>query len=1084
MSEYPPSAPVEKKFFTSGVTVLLFFVAMGLIAIALRLFQGLGAVTNLNNQSPWGIWIAIDVVSGVALAAGGFTTCALVYVLQRKHFAAVLRPALLTAVLGYTFVVLALIVDIGRWWNIWRPMISWNGNSVLFEVAMCVMFYLTVLYVEFIPLVAERFMGKVNLPGSLARFNKAAEKALDLADRVLGRVMWFLIISGIVLSCLHQSSLGALMLIAPSKMHPLWYTPLLPLLFLLSAIAVGLPMVIFESVASAKALGREVESDVLSGLARLLPFLIGLYLAVKIGDLLVRGAWVHLFANTPQALSFWIELVFGLVIPFVMLLLQSVRRSPGWLFWASTFFILGVLLNRINVFWVSYRSPYQEVAYSPAVGEWAVTIGFGAALILGYKIGVRIFPVLKAESSTRKSLVCGLFLLLPFLWSGQCVAAEKPDANQTSVGLPVTSIENAKPLLILESTLIKESGDLYGPVRFMHRRHAQLVQDCTVCHHRMPREEGDDYGVVSDRAAMAKGNILPVACNKCHSQPWPAKQIHKPVLKGAYHQMCLGCHRESAQKAGYPSPDKIRQMFSGRVIQQVGRAPTDCRSCHAPSVPPHRDLVKLNANVEPEQVTASCLSCHMRQGQEILKSSHWLWQGPSPYALDHEKRNDLGKRRLGLDNSLVSAGPNLPTCTRCHIGYGWRDEKFDFKDPKRVDCLVCHDTTGKYRKADFSAGLSAKGLDLAEIAKQVGRSSRSACGSACHFSGGKADFLAHGGLSSGLKAPERKVDVHMAVDGANMVCQDCHHTRAHQVSGGGIAAAPSEGDMACSSCHSQNPHPKQRQLASHLNRHTDHLACQTCHIPVYAKGQPMSVRWDWSATGASRAVHQPATSESGPWGSKVWMASDITPVYRWFNGKVLRYLPGDPVKTQERVDLNLPQGDLVDPGAKISPFLVRSGRQPVDAQSHVLLVPRWPVNGKELDWNSALAEGMQQSNLPYSGQYDFVETAFYQSVAHEVPPKDQALSCRGCHSALAEAPACGRCHQAKEGWDFETLAAKGSAASLQAQTVQPRLNFRALGYADDPLRSGGRFTKLPLAVLEPQQAGAPEKQSSQKKGAK
>jgi hypothetical protein len=142
------------------------------------------------------------------------------------------------------------------------------------------------------------------------------------------------------------------------------------------------------------------------------------------------------------------------------------------------------------------------------------------------------------------------------------------------------------------------------------------------------------------------------------------------------------------------------------------------------------------------------------------------------------------------------------------------------------------------------------------------------------------------------------------------------------------------------------------------------------------------------------------------------------------------------------------------------------------------------VNGKELDWNSALAEGMQQSNLPYSGQYDFVETAFYQSVAHEVPPKDQALSCRECHSALAEAPACGRCHQAKEGWDFETLAAKGSAASLQAQTVQPRLNFRALGYADDPLRSGGRFTKLPLAVLEPQQAGAPEKQSSQKKGAK
>jgi octaheme c-type cytochrome (tetrathionate reductase family) len=1084
MSDHPASAPVAKRFLTPGVTVLLFFVAMGLIAIILRLFQGLGAVTNLNNQNPWGIWIAIDVVSGVALAAGGFTTCALVYALQRKHFAVVLRPALLTALLGYTFVVLALIVDIGRWWNIWRPMINWNGNSVLFEVAMCVMFYLTVLYIEFIPLVAERFMGKVNLPGSLARFNKTGERALAIADGILGRVMWFLIISGIVLSCLHQSSLGALMLIAPSKMHPLWYTPLLPLLFLLSAIAVGLPMVIFESVASAKALGREMESDVLAGLARLVPFLIGLYLTVKIGDLLVRGAWVHLFACTPQAMSFWVELVFGLVVPFVMLSLQSVRRSPGWLFWASTFFILGVLLNRINVFWVSYRSAYQEVAYFPAVGEWAVTIGFGAALILAYKIGASIFPVLKAEGSAKNSLACVLFLLVPLAWSTQCLAAERPAASETPVVLPVTSIENAKPLLILDSPVIRESGDLYGAVRFMHRRHAQLVQDCTVCHHRMPREEGDDYGVLSDPATIGKGNILPVACNKCHSQPWPAKQIHKPGLKGAYHQMCLGCHRESAQKAGDPSPEQIRQMLSGRVTQQVGRAPTDCRSCHAPYVPPHRDLVKLSANAEPEQITASCLSCHARQGQEILKSSHWLWQGPSPHAGGQERRNDLGKRRLGVDNSLISAGPNLPVCTRCHIGYGWRDEKFDFKDPKRVDCLVCHDTTGKYHKADFSAGLPVKGLDLTEIAKQVGRSSRSACGSACHFSGGKADFIAHGGLSERLRVPDRKLDVHMAADGANMVCQECHHTRAHEVSGGGMAAAPSEGDMGCSSCHSQKPHPKQRQLASHLNRHTGHLACQTCHIPVYAKGHPMPVRWDWSATGDSNAAHQPAALESGPWGSKVWMASDITPAYRWFNGKVLRYLPGDPLKAQERADLNLPQGDLADPSAKISPFLVRTGRQPMDAVSHYLLLPKWPLNGKALDWNSALAEGTRQANLPYSGQYDFVETAFYQSVAHEVPPKDQALSCRDCHSALAEAPSCGRCHQAKEGWDFEALAAKGRAVFQTAGVVQPRMDFRALGYADDPLRSGGRFTKLPLAMPALQQTGAPEKRPALAKGVK
>jgi octaheme c-type cytochrome (tetrathionate reductase family) len=1074
VTDHPASAPVGKRFLTPGVTVLLFLVGMGLLAVALRLIQGLGAVTNLSNQNPWGIWIAIDVVSGVALAAGGFTTCGLVYVLQRKHFASVLRPALLTALLGYTFVVLALIVDIGRWWNIWRPMISWNGNSVLFEVAMCVMLYLTVLYIEFIPLVAERFRGKVKLPGSLARLDAVTEKSLALADRILGRVMGFLIVSGIVLSCLHQSSLGALMLIAPSKVHPLWYTPILPLLFLLSAIAVGLPMVVFESVASAKALGREVEADVLSGLSRLMPFLIGLYLAVKIGDLIVRGSWVHLFAHTPQAMSFWIELVFGIVTPFVMLLLKPVRRSPGCLFWASTFFILGVLLNRINVFWVSFRSPYREWTYFPAVGELAVTIGFAAALILAYRIIVSVFPVLKAERSDKGSLAWVLFLLVPLLWSAPCQAAGGYDTSQSAAARSGPPIEEAKPLLVLESPVIKESSDLYGAVRFMHRRHAQLVQDCTVCHHRMPREEGDDYGVPMELAAIVKNKILPVACHKCHSQPWPAKQLHKPGLKGAYHQMCLGCHRESAQKASAPSPGQIRQILFGRMTQQVGQAPVDCRSCHAPSVPPHRELVKLNANAEPEQVTAACLSCHRTQGREILKSSHWLWQGPSPHAVGQEKRNDLGKRRLGIDNSLISAAANLSSCTRCHIGYGWRGEKFDFKDPMSADCLACHDTTGTYRKGESSAGRPAKEVNLSEIAQRVGRPDRSACGRACHFSGSDADFLAHGGLSSQLKAPGRTLDVHMAVDGANMVCQDCHHTMAHQVSGGGMAAAPSEGDVTCTSCHSGKPHPTQRQLASHLNRHTDHLACQTCHIPVYAKGQPMPVRWDWAATGDSKVIHQPATPEPGPWGSKIWLASDITPAYRWFNGKVLRYLPGDLVNPRESVDLNLPQGDLADPGAKIYPFLIRTGRQPVDALFHYLLLPRWPLSGKGLDWDSALAEGMHQSNLPYSGQYAFAETAFYQSVTHEVAPKEQALSCRDCHAALTGVLSCGRCHQPKEGWDFQALTMKGSTASPPAQAGKPRLDFQALGYSDDPLRAGGRFTKLSLNTAGSLPAGPEE----------
>ena len=273
MSSVIASSPVTgKKFLTSGVLILLALMALGLVFLTIRFLFGIGKVSNLNNQFPWGIWIGIDVASGVALAAGGFTTGAIAYVFNRRQYQAVIRPALLTAMLGYTFVVLGLMVDIGRYWNIYSPMFNWNGNSVLFEVAICVMIYLNVLYIEFIPVVIERFKGRVHLPGFLAGLNKILEKILALAEALLGKVMFVLIIAGIVLSFLHQSSLGSLMLIAPYKVHPLWYTPILPLLFLLSAIAVGYPMVTFESLLVSWSLKRRPEMEVLTPLAKLCPF--------------------------------------------------------------------------------------------------------------------------------------------------------------------------------------------------------------------------------------------------------------------------------------------------------------------------------------------------------------------------------------------------------------------------------------------------------------------------------------------------------------------------------------------------------------------------------------------------------------------------------------------------------------------------------------------------------------------------------------------------------------------------------------------------------------------------------------------
>ena len=374
--------------------VMVALMGIGGAFVIARFLFGIGTVSNLNNQFPWGIWIGIDVASGVALAAGGFTTGAIAYVFNRNQYHAVIRPALLTAMLGYTFVVLGLLVDIGRSWAIWKPMLHWNFRSVLFEVAMCVMFYLNVLYIEFLPIVAERFKGQVNLPGPLAVLNAPIDGLLKLADRILPRIMWFFIIAGVVLSCMHQSSLGSLMLIAPTKLHPLWYTPMLPLLFLTSAIAVGYPMVVFEATLATTSLKLDSEMPVLTPLTRITIFLLGLYLALKVGDMVVRGTYVYLLDGTAQTNAFIVEMLLGVIVPWLMLLSPAVRQSRRLLFIACALIVGGVLVNRINVFVVGYRPPVSEANYFPAIGEILVTVGLIATLMFIYRFLVTHLPVL------------------------------------------------------------------------------------------------------------------------------------------------------------------------------------------------------------------------------------------------------------------------------------------------------------------------------------------------------------------------------------------------------------------------------------------------------------------------------------------------------------------------------------------------------------------------------------------------------------------------------------------------------------------------------------------------------------------
>ena len=394
MEAFHKPAQIQKKFFTPGVFVLILIALNGLIFLAGRFIFGIGAVTHLNDQYPWGIWIGIDVAAGVALAAGGFTSAALGHIMHRERFHAIVRPALLTAMLGYTFVAFAVFVDIGRWYFIWHPLVMWNGNSALFEVGICVMMYVTVLYVEFLPVVTERFIGHVKLVSFLSALNKPLDKFLRLLDRGLGKTIFIFIILGVVLSTLHQSSLGTLMVIAGPKMHPLWQTPILPLLFLLSAVSVGFPMVIFESMLASRSFGQKPEMEVLTPLGYTVAPLLGIYLAFKIGDMMVRETFVYLTQLNTASIMFTIEVVVGIIIPLRMFLSKKVLRSPSLLFTASALVIFGVLLNRIDNFVVAYTPPYSFGTYFPSIGEISVTLGFVAILVLLYRVIVINFPVI------------------------------------------------------------------------------------------------------------------------------------------------------------------------------------------------------------------------------------------------------------------------------------------------------------------------------------------------------------------------------------------------------------------------------------------------------------------------------------------------------------------------------------------------------------------------------------------------------------------------------------------------------------------------------------------------------------------
>jgi Ni/Fe-hydrogenase subunit HybB-like protein len=371
----------------------LVILAFGAVATYIRFAKGLGAATNLSDEFPWGIWIGFDILCGVMLAAGGFTLMAATHIFHTGKYRPIARPALLTAFLGYLLVVGALMFDLGRPWMIWGPMVMWNPHSVMFEVGWCVALYTTVLSLEFAPIVFE----KLRMPKPL---------------RLLHMISTPLVILGIILSTLHQSSLGSLYLIMAGKLHPLWYTPLLPVMFFFSALAVGLAMTIFESNMSARHFGHALELSLLQGLGRILTVVLLLYTVLRFQDLYKRDALKFAFDGSYEANFFIAEALIAMIIPLALLFIPKIRNSARGLYLISTMVVFGFVMNRLNIATTGMEGS-AGTRYVPSWSEVAITMSIVVVGVTIFALAVRYLPIFEHQTTENGEELAGANAIAP-----------------------------------------------------------------------------------------------------------------------------------------------------------------------------------------------------------------------------------------------------------------------------------------------------------------------------------------------------------------------------------------------------------------------------------------------------------------------------------------------------------------------------------------------------------------------------------------------------------------------------------------------------------------------------------------------
>ena len=397
----------------------------------------------------------------------------------------------------------------------------------------------------------------------------------------------------------------------------------------------------------------------------------------------------------------------------------------------------------------------------------------------------------------------------------------------------------------------------------------------------------------------------------------------------------------------------------------------------------------------------TCTACHTDAAMEVMASGHWNWSGLASN-IEGFETGVHGKRDL-INNFCIATPSNEARCTQCHIGYGWSDDTFDFTETTAIDCLVCHDRTGLYKKGKKTAGAPDPAVDLQRVALHAGDPSRQACGS-CHFSPGGGDNVKHGDLGSVMSMPTREMDVHMGTDGADFSCQSCHVAFGHEFAGMPLHST-SVGRVECTTCHD----PEVLPGFSHESHHLDAIACQTCHIPAFSRQMPTKVDWRWGDAGQNidpipvdeygKPLYDPMK------GTFVWQ-QDVVPALRWHNGKWRRMIIGENDRYESLPALLAdPVGEKDDGQSKIYPFKLMTGNQPADAVNKTMLVPHlFGLKGGDFpywvfyDWGLALEDGAAYTGQTFSGFYEFVDTEMYLSVNHEIAPKEMARDCNDCHN--------------------------------------------------------------------------------------